>query len=411
MTTAGFATGFGASQARRRGLDIRQQQADTERTRITNANNLARIQARIEQTAPILEQLAAHIATTAPGSPERQRIVESATVQSMVKIFTNDNVALGGSQGIGAALLDGLTNIPQTQEKAITLSPGEQAFRGGEQIAAAPTAREQNVAAATKALGPLIPAQTAAGLGVAPTSAATSAFAEKKVAFEAAKGSKATTTELLQIMGVNIATQRPRTISKNQQESILGALRLKVLVGTMRGTVGATGVVRGFGSEAAAFLGVPGDASEFKAASDESKVAIQALIKGVPSNFDVKSFVKIIPELTKAEGRNELLLDQMDNTIDALLSGTVAFHRFSKTPIPDEIISLIEESGIDINQIQPFDGTGDPLQQAIDIFQTADTRITDALDFENMTADQLDDVDVGSLSDNERRQFLDRLRQ
>lgn len=409
MTTAGFASGFGASQARRRGLDIQQQQADTEQQRISNANNLARIQARITQTAPVLEQLGVQIAQTAPGSPERQQLMQSTTVQSMVKIFTDDSVALGGDPSIGVALLDGLTNMPQARADVVKLTPGQQAFQGGEQIAASPTARAQNVAAAEAAIGPLTPEQTAAGFGVSPTGATTSAFSEKLAAFEAAKGSKATTTDLLQIMGVSTATQLPKTISKKQQESILGALRLKTVIKTIGENIGASGVVQGFASEAAAFLGVPGDASEFKAASDEAKVAIQALIKGVPSNFDVKSFVKIIPELTKAEGRNEILLRQMNESIDALIEGTVAFHRFSKTPIPDQIIDLIEASGIQLDQIQPFDGKGDPLEKAIGIFGDH-ALLTDSLDFENMTADQMDAVDVGGLSDEERREFLEALR-
>lgn len=145
---AGFAQGANRTLTRR----IQQQNADTQQQNVRGSQELARIQERRKTTVPLIKQLTARVAQTAPNSAERQQVLQGmqTALGSMVQIFSEDSVALGGEENVGALLMDEIINVPQAQQDPFTVAQGAGVFGGpaGEApslLASQPTTAQQNV--------------------------------------------------------------------------------------------------------------------------------------------------------------------------------------------------------------------------------------------------------------------------
>ena len=160
----------------------------------------------------------------------------------------------------------------------------------------------------------------------------------------------------------NVFKPLPSAEIENYQQALQAWRSLK----TMESTIDVTGRVRGLQSKTEAFLGTDKRAVDFETARNNFRLSAQALIKGIPSNFDVQTVIETLPSLTIAETSNRSRLDFAKQSFKDLVEGSIAYYKSLGYRSPAFVDKLAKEMDIDASKVEPWDRKGDPLQKAID---------------------------------------------
>ena len=166
----------------------------------------------------------------------------------------------------------------------------------------------------------------------------------------------------------------------------------------MERNISESGLIDGPISKAQVFLGFNQEAIDFDTARKQLINQAQALIKGIPSNFDVENFIKTMPSLALPESTNLSRIGATRRVTTQLVADTIAFFKFSGSRIPDRIIEQAEARGINVRDIPAFTGgRADPLQNTIDLINQT-TSETIGTQTGAVTADSIAQMSLAQLS-------------
>lgn len=135
--------------------------------------------------------------------------------------------------------------------------------------------------------------------------------------------------------------------------------------------VGESGRLKGLMSEAQVFFGANQEAIDFKTAQAQMKLQAQALIKGIPSNFDVKTLIETLPDLTQPENVNRSRINASNKAFKQLLADTISYYKYTGTRIPENIVAAAEKRGINVKSVPSYKGEGDPFQKSQEAVESA----------------------------------------
>jgi hypothetical protein len=165
---------------------------------------------------------------------------------------------------------------------------------------------------------------------------------------------------------------RPSVLTAPAMEDLTQGIQAMRDLTIMEQNIGATGGLTGLANKAALNLSIlkPFDlasdpARAFQTARDRLRLASQAMIKGIPSNYDVQIVLDTLADLGINEKTNKERLSQARNAYTSVLRDTIAFHKGSNQIIPDHISRMAQAVGVDVKSIKPWDGKSDPFENTM----------------------------------------------
>lgn len=147
------------------------------------------------------------------------------------------------------------------------------------------------------------------------------------------------------------------------QETVSGALDTLKNLNIMEQYVGESGRLKGLWNIAGAWIGTNEDAIAFETARNNIILSQQSIIKGIPSNYDVKININTIAALWLPEKTNRQRIKLTREITKNLLHNSIAFYKNTKQTFPQQIIEQAKEFGIDVDKVSKWDGKGDPLKR------------------------------------------------
>lgn len=187
-------------------------------------------------------------------------------------------------------------------------------------------------------------------------------------------------------------------ISQESQEQISQGFNTLRMLDILEENVGETGLLTGVASRLGVALGTDPGAIDFQTARNQLVLQAQALIAGIPSNYDVQLYERTVPQLIAPESVNRRKISTARDITKELIKDTIAFNKFTNRRIPDEIMKQAREFNIDPDKVESYGGQGDPLQNSIDKSMQA------------LTTEELIGIDETSLAPDLARQLLDELK-
>lgn len=161
---------------------------------------------------------------------------------------------------------------------------------------------------------------------------------------------------------IQLSQKGYKPLPSEAQDSLSQAFDAFDALDVMKKNMSETGVITGRVSQAQAALGFNQPAIDFDTGRNNMKLAAQALIKGIPSNFDVQTMVNTLPALGLPESVNKSREDFSRKLLKNLVKRTVAYYKGTGHNIPPGILKEAQKRGIDIGATKPWDGQGDPLE-------------------------------------------------
>ncbi len=138
----------------------------------------------------------------------------------------------------------------------------------------------------------------------------------------------------------------------------------------MDAALGETGIFKGQLSKAQVYthpyLGSNPKAIKFDTAQKNLKLAAQALIKGIPSNFDVQTMINTIPAFGLSEEVNKSRLDFTRESMKDLVEGYIGYYKSLNYKIPAFAKKVAKDLNLDMAAIPPTQEGADPFQKLID---------------------------------------------
>lgn len=119
---------------------------------------------------------------------------------------------------------------------------------------------------------------------------------------------------------------------------------------------GKTGRAQGVLSKAGAFFGTDQEAIEHETARTNFQVQAQAIIKGIPSNFDVQTITKTFSDLLAPGSVNQSRINYSRQAMDDLLRANISYHMGQGYAIPEWTLELAKQRGINPDSLKPWDG-------------------------------------------------------
>ena len=145
------------------------------------------------------------------------------------------------------------------------------------------------------------------------------------------------------------------------QENITAALDAWRSLNIMESANSESGIISGRFSQLGSYLGMNEKAQRFQASRNQFKLSAQALIKGIPSNFDVMTLIETLPDLAQDPTTNTARIENARASIRTLVQNVLAFYKGTGKIIPPEVLAQIKMFGIDEASVPPWNGQGDPL--------------------------------------------------
>lgn len=194
-----------------------------------------------------------------------------------------------------------------------------------------------------------------------------------------------------------------KPLPKDAQENLTGAFASLNALRTINENIDRTGFARGLRSEAEAFLGTDSGAVDFETARNNLKVQAQALIKGIPSNFDVQTFINTLPKLVGAQEVQKSRAKFSTQIAEQLIKDTIGYYKYTGHRIPKEVLEQAKTFGIDMSTTPVWDGKGTATTKSEALLKEARKggEAKTGKDFGGMSASQLNSVDPNSLSEEE----------
>lgn len=152
-------------------------------------------------------------------------------------------------------------------------------------------------------------------------------------------------------------------VIKSVQDDIQGGLELLKDISGMEAGLSETGRLKGMKSMVEVFFGDNKKAIDFQTARNNVRVAIQSIIKGIPSNFDVQVVLDTLPDFLQPEEVNRSRIETTRRKALSLVSNTISFYKGTKQRIPDVILEQARQMGVNVDGVPAWDGQGDPLMR------------------------------------------------
>lgn len=149
-----------------------------------------------------------------------------------------------------------------------------------------------------------------------------------------------------------------RAITNAEQEALIANFGMLAGLDVMKAAVPYAGVdgifPTGFFNRWRGEFGM-GPQEVIDAVTVEKKMAadVQSLVKGIPSNYDAKIFERLIPRLGGVRSRRyyETAVQLLEDTTREAIEMRIAFHKGTKTEIPQSIESAARRVGINIDDV------------------------------------------------------------
>jgi hypothetical protein len=158
--------------------------------------------------------------------------------------------------------------------------------------------------------------------------------------------------------GVEVNVDMRQAIPPTVQDKLNSAIGMLQNLNDIRSVIGKSGWIEGLKSYTMAQLSMDDDAQKFLSATDTLAVLAQAIITGIPSDFDVQNFKKIIPSIFRPESVNRARILVLERSTKQLIRDTVSYYKGTKQEIPPEIIAQARALGVNFADIQPWNGKG-----------------------------------------------------
>lgn len=156
-----------------------------------------------------------------------------------------------------------------------------------------------------------------------------------------------------------------KAVSRDVLETLSQAQQAARALKDIEKGIGETGVIEGRISKGQAALGFNKKAIDFETARNNLKLAAQAMIKGIPSNFDVQTVIDTLPDLTQAESVNRSRAKFTRQSLKDLTEGTIGYYKTLGFAIPEFAEDFARGLGVDPAKVQPWDGKSDPFAKLI----------------------------------------------
>ena len=141
--------------------------------------------------------------------------------------------------------------------------------------------------------------------------------------------------------------QRNKPLPRDVQDDLTSGLSMKRSLDQIAAGLHKSGRIQGNVEKAKIWLGIGSqEGLDFDTAQKNFRVAAQALIKGIPSNFDVQTFIDTLPDLGQPEPTNTARYEFAMNTLRELVATKIGYYKGLQYEIPDEINALAAELGI-----------------------------------------------------------------
>ncbi len=144
-----------------------------------------------------------------------------------------------------------------------------------------------------------------------------------------------------------------KQLSQAAQDAFSGGFDALSALKLMQSGIKETGIAEGYLSKVQSFFGFNPKAIGFQTGRSNFILSSSALIKGVPSDFDVKNLIKTIGELTLSEPTNVARIAYSQKLIEALIKRNIAYNKGIGKRIPPEIMAEAKANGIDVSSIRP----------------------------------------------------------
>ena len=117
-------------------------------------------------------------------------------------------------------------------------------------------------------------------------------------------------------------------------------------------------VLGGVAARIAEIAGVGPKYALFRSNKRNFVLGAQSIIKGIPSNYDVKDvLMPALPEEGVGEATNRARIKVLRSVTVNMLENVVAFHKGTGKDIPPAILSKMRKAGVDVDKIEAFEGT------------------------------------------------------
>ncbi len=163
--------------------------------------------------------------------------------------------------------------------------------------------------------------------------------------------------------------EAPKPLPQEARSAMSGAVKMYRGLDVMEQNLQGTGLQRGLIGEARYRTGIGAAANknyrDFVTARNSVMHEVQALIKGVPTEFDVSRMERTIPHPLLKNEVNIERLRYSRQMVDDLLLDTIAYHKGTGHQIPEHLVTLAKNRGINVDQISPWSQAGDPFARTL----------------------------------------------
>ncbi len=166
--------------------------------------------------------------------------------------------------------------------------------------------------------------------------------------------------------------EAPKPLPQEAQTSMTGAVKIHRQLDIMEQNLKATGGLKGglgmvqSSKYSMGLLGSPNKKlNEFLVARNSAMHEAQAVIKGVPTEFDIARFESTMPDPRLSPTVNRERLKTARQMADDLMLDKIAYFKGTGNQIPEHVARWAKDRGLNVDQIRPWDQSGDPFARTM----------------------------------------------
>jgi hypothetical protein len=91
-----------------------------------------------------------------------------------------------------------------------------------------------------------------------------------------------------------------------------------------------------------------GGIEDWEAARNNIKLAAQAIIKGIPSDFDVRTLETTLPDINLPENRNQARIQELKLQFQGLIRDAISYYQGKNYDIPPHIYDMAKQFGVNV---------------------------------------------------------------
>ena len=145
----------------------------------------------------------------------------------------------------------------------------------------------------------------------------------------------------------------PKPLSSSELEGINQVRTGIRALGMMENLVkrGGTGRIKGLQSRAESWLGTDKDAVDFRVAKDQLRLGAQAIVPGIPSNFDVELVMNTQPSEFDPKPLANAKINFLRSSFKDMIETKIAFFKGTNTQLPPDLYAIGEQLGISVDKV------------------------------------------------------------